>query len=107
MAYEVNKVYCCAVGDNSFGTWDTAPDWQKEPLVKGVVFHLENPDAGPSASHESWLEEKKATGWKYGKKKDAVKKTHPCFVPYEKLPKRQQAKDALFISVVRACEGFM
>ena len=25
---------------------------------------------------------------------------HPCFVPYDQLPKEQQVKDALFVAVV-------
>jgi len=41
-------------------------------------------------------------GWKYGAVKDADKKEHPCFVPYEELPKEQQAKDHLFKATVSA-----
>ena len=70
--------------------------------MNGVMFHVTNPDAGASASHENWLMEKEADGWKYGAVKDTEKKEHPCFVPYGELPREQQVKDALFISVVRA-----
>lgn len=38
----------------------------------------------------------------YGPIKDAVKKEHPCFVPFTTLPAEQQAKDALFRSIVHA-----
>ncbi len=55
-----------------------------------------------SASHESWLREKAATGWKYGRVKGQKKKTHPCSVGYDELPLDQRVKDALFQSVVRA-----
>lgn len=37
-----------------------------------------------------------------GKKKNPEKKTHPCIVPFEKLPKEQQTKDVLFMAVVRS-----
>ena len=92
----VNKTYCEAIGDNSQPDWEDAPDWQKESAVNGVIFHLENPDATPENSHESWLAEKEADGWVVGEVKDAEAKTHPCMVPYEDLPVEQQVKDHLF-----------
>jgi hypothetical protein len=56
---------------------------------------------GPEQSHESWLAEKKADGWRYGPIKDPAAKTHPCFVPYAELPPEQKGKDAIFVGVVR------
>ncbi|WP_217706288.1 hypothetical protein [Bacillus sp. M4U3P1] len=41
----------------------------------------------------------------YGKEKDAELKTHPCIMRYDELPKRQQAKDKLFKSVVDSFKG--
>jgi hypothetical protein len=70
--------------------------------IKGVEFTRTHPDAPASASHDSWLEEKRATGWRYGPVKDPEKKEHPCFVPYEQLPVEQRRKDHLFQAVVRA-----
>ncbi len=102
VAYETNKAYCLSIGDNSFVLWCNAPEWQKETLRNGVKFHIDNPDVGRSASHENWLKEKYANGWKYGKVKDPEKKEHPCCVSYEELPPEQRVKDALFIGVVRA-----
>ena len=67
---------------------------------------LDNPDAPPSASHESWLAVKEADGWKYGEVKDPENKEHPCFVPYEQLPEEQKAKDHLFKAVVEALKPF-
>jgi len=103
--HEVNRAYCASIGDNSQAAWNDAPDWQKESAINGVLFHLRNPDAGPSGSHENWLREKEATGWKHGAVKDAEKKEHPCMVPYDRLPKEQQAKDALFVSVIHALKA--
>ena len=60
------------------------------------------PVSAPSASHESWLVEKRAAGWKYGPVKDAEAWTHPCVVPYDDLPQEQRAKDYLFQAVVRS-----
>ncbi|UYA60179.1 Phage protein, Gp66 (IR5) [Pectobacterium sp. F1-1] len=100
-AHEVNRAYCAALGDHSQPNWEDAPDWQKNSAIEGVVFHL-NGDHPPEASHNKWLEFKKQDGWKYGPVKDAEKKEHPCFVPYDQLPKEQQVKDYLFRAVVHA-----
>ncbi len=101
-AHETNRVYCELIGDNSQSIWDDAPKWQRISAINGVKFHIDNPDAGCSASHENWLKEKYDNGWKYGEVKDAKKKEHPCCVPYEQLPIEQRVKDALFVGVVRA-----
>lgn len=99
-AHEVNRAYCLALGDISQPSWEGAPEWQKSSARNGVAGAL----AGntPEQSHESWLEEKRITGWKYGPVKDPAAKEHPCFVPYALLPPAQRAKDALFVTVVRA-----
>jgi hypothetical protein len=65
-----------------------------------VLFHIKHLDAGPDASHNSWLEEKRSAGWTFGPVKDADKKEHPCFVPYDQLPAEQKAKDYLFKQTV-------
>lgn len=102
ICHQVNKAYCESIGDNSHLDWEDTPDWQKESSMIGVEFHLKN-DAGPEASHESWLKQKEEDGWKYGPVKDVTKKEHPCFVPFNQLPREQQAKDFLFRAVVHAC----
>lgn len=102
VAHETNRAYCEVVGDFSQPSWHNAPDWQKQSAIDGVDFHIRNPEAGCSGSHENWLKQKEADGWIYGPVKDADKKQHPCFVPYEELPDEQKVKDALFVGVVRA-----
>lgn len=101
LAHEANKQYCESIGDMSQPTWEDAPDWQKQSAINGVKHVLDNPDATPEDSHNSWLKEKQADGWKYGPVKDPQKKEHPCFVSYEQLPKEQQAKDFIFLDTVR------
>lgn len=102
VAHEINRAYCEALGDHSQPTWADAPQWQRDSAINGVRFHRANPNAKPSHSHESWLAEKAAAGWKYGPVKDAARKEHPCFVPYEDLPPEQKAKDYLFRQVVHS-----
>lgn len=102
VAHEINRAYCQALGDNSQPKWEDAPDWQRSSAINGVEFHITNPDAGPDHSHNAWLAEKEATGWKWGPVKDAEYKEHPCCVPYDQLPVEQKAKDYLFRAVVHA-----
>lgn len=105
VCHEANKALCESLGDMSQVSWDVAPQWQKDSAVNGVLFNLTNPNAPASASHDCWLEEKRANGWVWGLEKDTELKTHPCFVPYEELPKAQQVKDHLFKAVVCALAG--
>lgn len=106
IAHETNRAYCQSIGDNSQPLWHNAPEWQKASALDGVKFHLETLRAGkeprPAASHENWLKQKEAEGWKFGPVKDPAKKEHPCFVPYDDLPIEQRQKDYLFAAVVKA-----
>jgi RyR domain len=102
VCHETNRAYCAQLGDLSQPEWTDAPEWQKRSAINGVIFHRNNPDASPSASHESWLEEKRRDGWSYGPVKDPGRKLHPCFVPFTGLPLEQQAKDKLFKGIVDA-----
>lgn len=102
VAHEVNRAYCASIGDHSQPAWEDAPQWQKESAIAGADFHLANPAATPENSHESWLAQKQADGWKYGSVKDPEKKEHPCFVPYLELPPEQRSKDYIFRAVIHA-----
>ena len=107
VCHAANRAYCETLGDNSQPAWESAPEWQKDSARNGVKFHLAAHAVGdkpaPSASHDSWLAQKRAEGWKYGPVKDAEKKEHPCFVPYEELPLDQRRKDYIFAAI---CEAF-
>lgn len=105
VCHEVNRAYCEALGDQSQLPWSEAPEWQKSSARNGVELHIENPDAGPEQSHESWLEQKRAEGWTYGPVKDPAKKEHPCFVRFNELPTHQQAKDYIFRAIVHSLKG--
>lgn len=102
VAHQINAAYCQAIGDNSQVPWDDAPDEIKASAEMGAKMHLENPDATPEQSHESWLANKLANGWVYGEAKDLEAKTHPCCVPYAELPAEQKAKDYIFRAAVHA-----
>jgi hypothetical protein len=107
ICHEANESLCVTQQDFSQPSWDEAPDWQKSSAINGVKFHLDNPNATPENSHESWLAQKQAEGWKYGPVKNPETKEHPCFVPYAELPANQQAKDYLFRGIVHALAPFV
>lgn len=104
VAHAANAEYCRGLGDDSQPSWDNAPQWQRQSAIDGVEFHLTNPDAGDSASHDNWMAEKVEAGWVYGEEKnpEASPPTHPCIVPFDELPPEQQAKDRLFRAIVHA-----
>lgn len=103
LAHEVNRAYCTALGDNSQLQWEEAPEWQRKSAIDGVGFHLCS-SRTPEQSHENWMKDKLADGWKYGPTKDPEKKEHPCMVPYGELPATQRTKDYLFKAVVETCK---
>lgn len=102
VCHEANRAWCAVNSDPSQKQWNEAEEWQRESAVNGVLFKLDNPDAGHDAQHNAWMADKIANGWVYGETKDAEKKTHPCIVPFEQLPEFQQKKDALFCAIVDA-----
>lgn len=106
VAHEANRAWCECNGDRSQPKWEDAPEWQRESAINGVKFHIENPDASDSASHDNWMAEKVADGWVYGEEKspDATPPTHHCIVPFDELPKEQQIKDAIFRAIVHATQ---
>jgi hypothetical protein len=107
IAYDINRVYAKSIGDNSFGPWEEAPQWQKDTNLNGVEFHLANPNAPESASHENWMKVKTEEGWKYGPVKNPETKEHPCYVPYDQLPVQQQSKDFIFKQIVHSLKPFL
>lgn len=102
VCHEANRAYCLALGDTSQVPWEDAPQWQRESVINGVKFHLQNPDSTPGDSHENWYNEKLADGWVYGPVKDVENKQHPCMVAYDLLPLEQRVKDHIFLAIVRA-----
>ena len=54
----------------------------------------------PKQAHNSWTKAYYKMGWRYGKVRDPIKKTHPDLVPFEELPKDERDKDAIFLAFV-------
>ena len=107
IAHEINRAYCSSMGDDSQAMWEFAPEWQQNSAINGVKFHLENVNATPEDSHNAWLKQKKAEGWKWGPLKNEERKEHPCFKHYSLLPVEQRAKDHIFSAVVQQLKRFL
>lgn len=104
VCHQVNKAYCESIGDFSQVNWEDASEWQKESARNGVCFHLANPQAKANASHENWQKKKEEAGWIYGPFKDVQNKLHPCMIPFNQLPEKQQTKDFIFKAIVNALD---
>lgn len=98
--HEAVRAWQKANGQKPAPSWGRAPKWMKEASKDGVAWRLAHPKTPASAQHDQWLEQKKAAGWKYGRTKSGVKKTHPLMVPYADLPEVERRKDALVAAVI-------
>lgn len=105
LGHEVNRAYCSAIGEEPYPAWDEAPQWMREGMLNGVRAVITGAAESPQASHEAWMADKLAAGWSYGEVKDPAAKTHPCLVPYDKLPQEQRVKDYLFRAVVQTVQA--
>jgi hypothetical protein len=93
--HESVRAWQKANGQASSPSWSRAPKWMRDASREAVLWRLDNPAAPASAQHDQWAAEKKAAGWKFGKTKNGVKKTHPMLVPYSDLPEVERRKDAM------------
>lgn len=100
LCHEANRALCIAAGDLSQLHWKDAADWQRKAIVQGVRFYLDPENDDPRKSHSAWCQQMLSDGWKYGTKKSATLKLHPCLVPYELLPMIDRAKDLVFNSLM-------
>ncbi len=67
-----------------------------ESNIRGAMFVLENPNAGPEGQHNEWMRARIEDGWRWGPVKDKEKKLHPDLVPFECLDSAEQRKDTSF-----------
>lgn len=100
VVHEAVRAFQAANDQPAAPPWSRAPKWMKTASAEAIAFRLANPGAGPSAQHDQWMSEKLAAGWKRGKVKDGVKKTHPLMVPYTALPLVERQKDALVAAII-------
>lgn len=73
-------------------------DWA-EPLFE---FTAEEVERLARMEHERWMAAKIRDGWRYGPRKDAGSRTHPCLVPYDRLSADEQEKDRSAVRLIPA-----
>lgn len=99
--HEANRVLQLAHDDEQVSyPWHLASDEQKESSIDGVKKALDGATA--MELHEAWARRKLADGWVFGETKDEGIRTHPCLVPYDKLPEEQRIKDHMFRAIVKS-----
>lgn len=99
---EAHRALCVAQGDHSHAPWDDTGADAREHFKRGVQFVLDNPTLNAKDGHDFWVTDHLARGWTWGEAKDRENKKHPSLVPFERLSPLEQAKDRLFIAIVRA-----
>ena len=54
-------------------------------------------------THENWVRQRLADGWRHGQYRDDLHKEHPCIVPYEDLPESEKEYDRkISLGVIQA-----
>lgn len=53
------------------------------PLIEDMAKHV----------HEVWAKKRIEDGWTYGHERNDEYKTHPCLIPYDKLPESEKEFD--------------
>lgn len=43
--------------------------------------------------HEVWAQTRIDQGWTFGQERNDARKTHPCLVPYDRLPEEEKVYD--------------
>ena len=44
-------------------------------------------------THDNWLRQRLADGWRHGQSRNDLLKEHPCIVPYDDLPESEKEYD--------------
>jgi len=82
-------------------TWNNRDQLFKIQFIKTIERLCDNnaPPTTPEAEHDSWMKAYEDMGWKYGPIRDTTLKTHPDMVPFDQLPKAEQIKDEIFLTL--------
>ncbi len=107
VVHEAVRAWQAANGQDPAPAWGRAPKWMKVSTYEAVEWSQTNPNATASVRHKQWMDQKKADGWKFGKTKNATRKTHPLMVPYKDLPEVERRKDELVSGVIAALTSKM
>lgn len=77
--------------------WEERDEKFRKNMIEAVAKQCSKKRiTSPKKLHDAWVVAYKKMGWKYGKKRDVVAKTHPDMVSFEKLGRKEQEKDWVF-----------
>ena len=107
VVHEANRAYCVSIGDHVQADWDHIDPDMQQSVINGIRRILDNPNASPKESHDTWVDSKQAQGWKWGAVRDDEEKLHPSLVPYKQLPLSERYKDYLFRDIVKSYLKFI
>ncbi len=102
MAYTVMRAYRMALGEHGGPAWEAAPQDLRERLRAEVEWlRSQEPAPTPERLHARWSSAKLAAGWENGPRSDTLK-LHPRLgLKWDALPREQQAKGDLWLTLVR------
>jgi len=71
---------------------------------KPFALHLNEEEVETMAmvEHIRWSWEKRLNGWRFGKVKEEIGKTHPSLIPYEQLVESEKEKDRELVKLIPA-----
>ncbi len=71
--------------------------WRPEPIdTAGVELDPELEALGERLArnvHAVWARTRLEQGWRYGPRRDDVRREHPCLVPFDELPDSEKEYD--------------
>lgn len=77
--------------------WEERDEKFRKNMIKAVAKQCSNSRlTSPKKLHDAWVVAYKKMGWKYGRERNIIKKTHPDIVPFNKLGRKEQEKDWVF-----------
>jgi hypothetical protein len=106
VCYAVNNAYRAAIGELTRITWGDLLPVDQESLIAGVKLAMKNTQT-PEQQHNTWLDNKLADGWLFGKEEDLVGKKSPNMVPYIEISEIQKVKDHVFLAIVKSMKDIM
>ena len=99
--YEAARLQAIAVGAPVVPEpWEQRDKAFREQMIKSVDRMCGEMRSGsPAELHGAWVQAYIDLGWTYGPVRDVAAKTHPDMVPYDKLGRKEQDKDAVYIAL--------
>lgn len=101
-AHGSNNRFKMLHGDPKDLPWEELTEEQKEITRASVRQITDHPETTAADIHDTWVMSKFNSGWSFGNTKDPEAKTHPLLVSFGELSDYDQAKDVLFVGVVKA-----